>query len=178
MTITSGFADMMSSLIFLCCFVSLVSYWSKFYLNIITMWVMTIYFYNGLTRNPEFENTPVWVLRNIWRLESVRNTKPGTDVSNKMLLNATKCQSYSFYRFLVIKGKPKGRGGLKLSHLDFLINLCFQGVNRLFIISFKNNGGRASCTRYYLPLVETKNYNVMIDGRNFFDQPVKDNLIT
>ena len=58
MTITSGFADMMSSLIFLCCFVSLVSYWSKFHLNIITSsGVMTIYFYSGLTRNPEFENT-------------------------------------------------------------------------------------------------------------------------
>ena len=32
-------------------------------------------------------------------------------------------------------------------------------------------------TRYYLPLVEIKDYNVVIDGRNFFDQSVKNNLI-
>ena len=42
----------------------------------------------------------------------------------------------------------------------------------------ENTGGRISYTRFYLPLVEIKNYNVVIDGRNFFDQPVKNNLIT
>ena len=32
--------------------------------------------------------------------------------------------------------------------------------------------------RYYIPNVEIKDYNVMIDGKNFFDQPVKNNKIT
>ena len=32
--------------------------------------------------------------------------------------------------------------------------------------------------RYYIPNVEIKVYNVMIDGKNFFDQPVKKNKIT
>ena len=55
-------------------------------------------------------------------------------------------------------------------YLDFLINLSFQGINRLFVLLFENNGGRrGSYTRYYLPLVEIKDYNVVIDGRNFFD---------
>ena len=49
----------------------------------------------------------VWVLPNIWRLRRVMDTKFGTNVSNKMLLNAAKCQDYSFYRFWVIKGRPK-----------------------------------------------------------------------
>ena len=31
---------------------------------------------------------------------------------------------------------------------------------------------------YYLPNVELKDYNVMIDGKNFFNQPVKDNKVT
>ena len=35
-----------------------------------------------------------------------KTTKFGTNVSNKMLLNAAKYQGYSFYRFWVIKGKP------------------------------------------------------------------------
>ena len=73
---------------------------------------MTIFFYKGLTRNPEIGNTPVWVLPNIWRLGRVRNTKFGTNVSNKMLLNAAKCQRCSLYRFWVIKGKSTGAGGV------------------------------------------------------------------
>ena len=87
------------------CFVSLVkfSYWSKFHVNIIAgSGVVTISFYKRLTKNPEIRNTLVWVLPNIWRLGRVKNTKFGTNVSNKMLLNAASCQDqdYSFYRFL------------------------------------------------------------------------------
>ena len=96
-------------------FVSLVkfSYWSKFHVNIITgSGVMTIFFYKGLTWNPEIGNTHVWVLPKIWRLGQVRDTKLGMNVSHKMLLNAAKYQGYSFYRFGIIKGKPTG--GVKL----------------------------------------------------------------
>ena len=46
----------------------------------------------------------------ISRLGRVRNTKCGMNVSNKMLLNAAKCQDYSFYRFWVVNGKPTGGG--------------------------------------------------------------------
>ena len=84
------------------CFVSLVkfSYWSKFHVNIITgSGIMTIFFYKGLTRNPEIGNTLVWVLSNIWRLGRVMNTKFGANVSNRILLNAEKFQGYSFYCF-------------------------------------------------------------------------------
>ena len=100
MTMTSQVTDMTSSSIFFCrCFVSLVkfSYWSKFHVNIITgSGVMTIFFYKGYQ---------VWV----------KDTKFGTNVSNKMLLNAEKCQGYSFYRFWVIKGKPTGEVKLRPS---------------------------------------------------------------
>ena len=48
------------------------------------------------------------VLSNIWSVGQVRYPKIGTDVSYKMLLNAAKCQGYSFHRFWVIKGKPTG----------------------------------------------------------------------
>ena len=45
-------------------------------------------------------------------------------------------------------------------------------------MAFENNTHRISSKRYNLPNVEIKNYNVMIDGKNFFDQPVKSNKIT
>ena len=96
------------------CFVSLVkfSYWSKFYVNIITgSGIMTIFFCKWLTRNPEIWNTPVWVLSNTWRLGRVMDSKIGTILSNRILLSAAKFQGYSFYHFWVIEGKPtRGRG--------------------------------------------------------------------
>ena len=60
------------------------------------------------------------------------------------------------------------------SHI--LIGPSFQGVNRLFALWFENNDDRTVRTTYYLPTVEIKGYNVKIDGKNFFDQPLKSNL--
>ena len=66
------------------------------------------------------------------------------------------------------KYEPKVTVEQRNQHLDLLINSSFQGVNRLSVLSFENTGGRTSYMKYYLPLVWTK----------FFDQPVKNNLIT
>ena len=49
----------------------------------------------------------------------------------------------------------------------------FQGVNRLFVLVFQDNAQRTSNKRYYIPNVEIKDYNVMIYGKNFSNQPVK-----
>ena len=57
-------------------------------------------------------------------------------------------------------------------YLNHLINPSFQGINRLFVLSFENENDRTSHSTYYLPKVETKDYNVMTDGKNFFDQPI------
>ena len=54
----------------------------------------------------------------------------------------------------------------------------FWGLNRLFVLSFENGTDRTSHSTYYLPKVEIKDYNVMIDGKNFFDQPINSNLKT
>ena len=51
---------------------------------------------------------------------------------------------------------------------DFLIDPSFHGVDRHFVLSFKNQAQRTSYKRYYLLTREIKNY-VMIDGQNFFD---------
>ena len=64
------------------------------------------------------------------------------------------------------------------ANLNHLIEPSFQGVNRLFVLAFENDEQRTSNKRYYIPNVETKDYNVMTDGKNFFDQPVKNNKIT
>ena len=63
-------------------------------------------------------------------------------------------------------------------YLDYLIDSSFQEVNRLFVLSFKNEDGRKSHKQYYLPIVEIKDYKVLIDGRRFFDQLMKMDLKT
>ena len=78
--------------------------------------VMTIFVYQGLTRNPEKKNTPVWVVSKIRRLGRVRDTKFGANVSNNKLLNTTKFQGYNFYRFWVIKEKQIGGKIIPFAH--------------------------------------------------------------
>ena len=62
--------------------------------------------------------------------------------------------------------------------LNYLIEPSFQGVNRLFILAFENDTQRTSHSNYYLPNVEIKDYNITINGENFFDQPIKNKKIT
>ena len=96
MIITAQFADMtsLSFFFFLTLLGSFVkfTYWSKFYVNIIAgSGVMTIFFYKGLTRRLEIENTLVWVLPNIWRLEKVRNQQGSkiTPLPARLRINIT-----------------------------------------------------------------------------------------
>ena len=59
-----------------------------------------------------------------------------------------------------------------MRYLNHLVNPSFQGINRLFVFFFENEDDRTSHSTYYLPKVEIKDYNVMIDGRTFFDQAI------
>ena len=63
-------------------------------------------------------------------------------------------------------------------NLSHLVELSFQGINRLFVLAFENDTQRTSHSGYYLSNVEIKDYNVMINGENFFDQPVKNKRTT
>ena len=45
-------------------------------------------------------------------------------------------------------------------------------------MSFEDDDGRKRQKQYYLQTVKIKDYNVKIDGRNFFDQSIKNNLKT
>ena len=62
----------------------------------------------------------------------------------------------------------------------FPLDASFQDVNRLFVLAFDNteNGDkkveRDSHRKYFLPRVDITSYNVLIDGRNFYDQPIND----
>ena len=64
----------------------------------------------------------------------------------------------------------------KHNNLDYLIDPIFRNINRLFVLPFKNGNNdltRDSFAKYYMPLVEIKDFNALIDNKPFFDQPVK-----
>ena len=62
------------------------------------------------------------------------------------------------------------------NNLNYLIDPTFTNVNRLFVLSFSRNNNtdsRYSYSNYYKPKVEIKTFNVLIDGKSFFDLPLK-----
>ena len=59
------------------------------------------------------------------------------------------------------------------TNLNHLFEPSFQGINRHFILAFENDTQRTSHFGYYLPNVELKDCDIMINGENVFDQPVK-----
>ena len=62
----------------------------------------------------------------------------------------------------------------KTNHLNHLIDPTFTKVNRLFVLSFENKEDRTSFSKYYVPKVERKDFNVtLIDRKSFFDMPEK-----
>ena len=63
-------------------------------------------------------------------------------------------------------------------NLNHLVEPSFQGINRFFVLAFEGVAQRIVHTGYYLPNVEIKYYNVMINGESFFDQPMKNNKVT
>ena len=52
-------------------------------------------------------------------------------------------------------------------HFDYLINLSFQRVNRLFL-SFENRDDRKVHTEFYIQKVEIKDFNVIIDWCSYY----------
>ena len=64
------------------------------------------------------------------------------------------------------------------ANLNHLVEPSFQGINRLFVLAFENDDQRTSNKRYHIPNLEIKDYNVMIDGKNFFDQPGRNDKVT
>ena len=61
----------------------------------------------------------------------------------------------------------------KNSNLNYLIDSTFTKVNRLFVLLFENENDRTSFSRYYVPNVQIKGFNVLIDVKRFFEMPIK-----
>ena len=68
----------------------------------------------------------------------------------------------------------------KNNNLNYLIDPTFSKLNRLFVLSFKNeedktitNAVTKSFSEYFTPSVEIKDFNVLINEKSFFDTSIK-----
>ena len=61
---------------------------------------------------------------------------------------------------------------------NWLIDTSFQVVNKLFVLSFEKAADRITHREYFLAKLVLKDYNVKIDGRNFFDRPINNDIET
>ena len=59
------------------------------------------------------------------------------------------------------------------NNLNYLIDPTFTNVNRLFVLSYENENNNTSFSKYYVSKVERKDFNVLIDGKPFFEISVK-----
>ena len=68
-----------------------------------------------------------------------------------------------------------------IKYIRELLDSSCQGVNRLFVPAYDNTAGNYqvsvdSYKKYFLPRVKINNYNIEIDGRNFYDRTINDSI--
>ena len=75
------------------------------------------------------------------------------------------------------KYRSKMSNQTKNNNLDCLIiDPTFADVSRLFVLSFENEDDRTSFSKHYVPEVEIKDFNVLIDGKPFFEKIKKKHM--
>ena len=92
------------------------------------------------------------------------------------LLNDGFKRSVYWNRYKVIPNKIYNAN----DYITELLDASYQRVKRLFVLAYDNTGDNPvtanSHRRYFLPRIKIENYDIEIDGRNFYDQPINDSM--
>ena len=120
-----------------------------------------------------------------FKITSTKLYVPVVTLSTKDNVNLTKQLNEGFKRSVYwneYKSKIETKTPDDNNVTRFPLDASFQGVNRLFVLAFNNTDGNAnkiernSHRKYFLPSVDITNYNVLINGRNVYDQPINDQI--
>ena len=104
-------------------------------------------------------------------------------LSTNNTVNLTKQLNEGFKRSVYwneFKSKIETKPANDQTLTRFLLDASFQGVNRLFVLTFNDDNNdtnkveRENHRKHFLPRVDITKYNVLINGRNFYDQPIND----
>ena len=110
----------------------------------------------GVNQNPYFEITDTKFYLPIVTLSTQNNIK----LLNQLESGFKRTNSWNEYL-------PKTTNQARNRCLDFINDPSFQGVNRLFVWSFKHDYCRESHKQYYLPTVEIKDYKCFDQWKKF-----------
>ena len=104
---------------------------------------------------------PVVIMSTQDNAKLLEELKPGFEKTTKLEIPQSEVLTLAQYLFL-----------------KKFIDPSFQGVNRLFVLLFKDCVLRMVQTEYVLPKLKIKDYNVIIGSHNFVNQLVKDDIKT
>ena len=119
----------------------------------------------------------------IFEITDAKLHVPIVTLSTKHSVNLTKPLSegvkrsvyWNSYQTKPAKVIEKGK------NLYELLNAWFQGVRRLFFLAYvvaagaeNDKAGIKNNKKYFLPRAKVNNYNVLNDGRSFYDQLIND----
>ena len=108
-----------------------------------------------------------------WKKECVLSTDAGDAV---FIINDTKMYEIYWNEYQT-KCINKNADAYVFKYIN--LDPSFQGVNRLFVMSYNRTNGqptRNEQQKYYLPRIDLEKYNVIIDGRNFYDNPIESDI--
>ena len=93
----------------------------------------------------------------LWLAVLSLSTQDNTNLFEKLKSGFKRTINWNKYQSKISTEKPN-------QYLDYLDDTSFQGINKPFVLSFDNNGHQTSYKQ---------DYNLITDGQNFFDQPVR-----
>ena len=116
-----------------------------------------------------------------FQIKSTKLYVPIVTLSTKDKVNLTKQLNEGLKRSVYwneYKSKIETKPANGQTFTRFPLDASFQGVNRLFVLvcNGPNKVERNSHIKYFLPRVDLTKYNALIDGRNFYNQPINDEI--
>ena len=120
-----------------------------------------------------------------FKITSTKLYVPIATLSTKDNVNLTKQLNEGFKRSVYwneYKSKIETKTAKSDNVTRFPLDASFQGANMLFVLPFDNTNNddnkveRNSHKKCFSPRIDITNYNVLIDGRNFYDQPINDQI--
>ena len=120
-----------------------------------------------------------------FKITSTKLYVPIVTLSNKDNVNLTKQLNGRFKRSVYwneYKSKIETKEADSNNLIRFPLGASFQGVSKPYVLAYDKTNNSANRVerdghrKYFLPRVNITNYNVLIDGRNFYDQTINDQI--
>ena len=150
--------------------------------ELILTWFKNCVLINKFTRDADYDADPiVYEIDNpesaIFQITDTKLYVPGVSLSKENDIKLLE-QLKSGFKRTIKWNKYRSQMTIQPQNnsLNYLIEPTFTNVNKLFVLSFlrnNNTDSRYSYSSYYAPKIQTSDFNVLIDGKIFFDLPVK-----